>query len=138
MERCTITMKVDTKKINPGNVTACIKFEDSFGGEQSGSPEDFTSKISIGDEICWEAEAKDRQTGDTVTIDKITYEAHTNILGQTELHGDACGKVTGNALHGQAGDEQEYGVYFTVTSGSQPPVQFYVDPKLKIRNTHSS
>lgn len=135
MERCTITMKVDTTKINPGNVTECIKFEDSFGGEQCGSPEDFTSKIKIGDEICWRGKARNEETGDTVTINKIIYEAHTNILGQTELHGDACGNVTGNALHGQTGDEEEYGVYFTVTRGSQPPVQFYVDPKLKIQNS---
>ena len=138
MERCTITMKVDTVNINPGNVTECIKFEDSFGSHQNGSPEDFTSKISIGDEICWMATAKNESTGDTVTIDKITYEAHTNILGQTELRGDACGNVTGNAVHGTVGDEEEYGVYFTVTRGSQPPVQFYIDPKLKVRNKPAS
>lgn len=128
-------MKVDTVNINPGNVTEQVMFEDSFGGHQSGSPEDFTSEISIGNEICWQAIPRDAQTGDTVTIDKITYEADTNILGVTELLCNCQGHVSGNALHGTVGDEQEYGVYFTVTRGTQPPVQFFIDPKLRIQNT---
>ncbi len=133
MGRCIVTLTVDTEQINHNNILQTVTLRDESGATCGSNPEDFTSNIALNDELCWTGKAKNRSTGDTVTIDKITYESETNILGETVLHGDAQGNVLGVAVHGTAGDEEEYGIYFTVTKGCDPPVQYFLDPKLKIQ-----
>ncbi len=92
------------------------------------------TELAINDEAFWTGRPEDRSTGDTVSIDKITYESGTNILGETELNADAQGDVLGVAVHGLVDDEQKYGIYFTVSKGSNPPTQYFLDPKLKIHD----
>lgn len=134
MARCTVTVTVNTEEINHQNILQNVTLSDAQGGSGNQNPEDFTSDIALNDEVFWTGKPSDRSTGDTVTIDKITYVSNTNILGETELNGDPQGDVLGVAVHGSAGDEEEYGIYFTVTKGSETPVQYFLDPKLKIRN----
>ncbi len=133
MTRIVITLTVNTQLINQQNVLQEVSLSDG-SGSSGANPEDFTTELAINDEAFWTGRAEDRSTGDTVTIDKITYESGTNILGETELSGDAQGDVLGVAVHGNVDDEQKYGIYFTVTKGSNPPTQYFLDPKLKLHD----
>lgn len=134
MARITITVSVNTQTINNQNILQNVTLEDDNGGSGSQNPEEFTTPVAISNEVFWTGKPSDRSTGDTVALDQITHVSGTNILGQTELNGDPQGDVLGEAVDGSVDDEQKYGIYFTVTKVAETPVQYFLDPKLKIHD----
>lgn len=128
-----ITMTVDTKKINDGNVAENVFFSDDRDDppQKPGKPEEYVSTVNKGKNVSWVPKAKDDRGGDTVEIVEINVkEGKGNWkLLEDKPHrgnsGETVAKVRGQSIDG----EDAYYVKFRIKGREH---DFIVDPKLKM------
>lgn len=124
-----ITVKVDTKNINPGNKNKHVTFTDNRGGyQQDGQPENFLSKVSKNMKVIWEGESVNRT--DTVEIIEVSRNAAkggVEILEKSKNKGKD-GKVEAKVKDYEVEGEEIYDIKFTINGGTA----FTIDPKLQM------
>lgn len=131
----TITLEVDTAKINEHNKNNFVSFSDDRGkGHKSipGEPAKFVSKIDQGMQVIWEGKPKDASTGDTVKIESITKESGPDLL-QTIGKPDK-GVITAVVKSTHIDGEEKYKIEFEVIYKDKPSKTLTIDPKLEMTN----
>ena len=126
----TITLTVDTAKIQPGKVDDYISFSDGQEHPKGQKPEEFTSEVKKNMEVEWIGIPKDEKSGDLVTIKKVNWEKDAKILREKDHHGNK-GKVKARVKEEHVPGEEKYSLHFSVTYKDQKTQNFPpIDPKL--------
>ena len=121
----TITLNVDTSvNLTPQNVDSYCNF-----GQSSGSNEDYTTDVSVGDTVTWQGQSSTQPTV-TVNITKIQYDGGSDVFGVSVLNGSGDPEtVAGTTQNDTGGDDETYSIFFTVSNQNGT---FHIDPKIQV------
>lgn len=124
MANQTITLYVNTSvNLTPQNVDTYCNF-----GQSSGTNEDFTTDVNVGDTVTWEGSAT--AGSGTVNIEKVQYEGGSDVFGTSVLDGTGSPKtVNGTVANDTGGDEETYTILFSVSNQNGT---FRIDPKIQV------
>jgi hypothetical protein len=121
----TVTLNVDTSvNLTPQNVDTYCNF-----GQSSGSNEDFTTDVNVGDTVTWTGQSS-TQPAVTVNITKIQYDGGSDVFGASVLNGTGSPEtVEGTVENDTGGDEETYTIFFNVSNQNGT---FHIDPKILV------
>jgi len=123
----TITLHVDTEKINMTNVEKTC----NFGQDPNIPNEVYTIDVSVRDTIVWVGKSKNNK--DVVHVKKIIYSSGTNFFDRKKLR-DKDGVVTGVVIINEPDAYEKYEIEFKVKrNGEWLDDTFPIDPKLRMR-----
>ncbi len=125
MANQTVTLNVDTSvNLTPQNVDDYSNF-----GQPSGTNEDFTTDVNVGDTVTWTGQSS-TQPSVTVNITKIQYDGGSDVFGTPVLGGTGSPEtVVGTVENDTGGDEETYTIFFTVSNQNGT---FHIDPKILV------
>ena len=132
----TITLYVDTDKINETNIDSTC----NFGQTNGVSNADYTTVVTFGDEITWVGISSSSPDTDIVKIKKIKYESGAEILTKkVNRNSWFSPKVRGKVnikdrLDLTKENKEKYSIEFKVKGKTG---RFIIDPKLQIGDTIS-
>lgn len=131
----TITLEVDTARINEHNKDNFVTFKDNRGKDHKsnpGEPELFLSRIDVGMQVIWDGKPTDASTGDTVKIKSITKESGPDLL-QT-IGPPNKGVLTAVVKNTHIDGKEKYKIEFEVIYKDKSSKTFPIDPKLEMTN----
>jgi plastocyanin len=125
MANHNVTLFVDTSvNLNPQNVDSYTNF-----GQASGTNENFTTTVNVGDTVTWKGESSTQPTV-TVSITKIQYNGGSEVFQASVLDGSGSpATVVGTIESDTGGEEEEYTLSFTVSNQNGT---FNIDPKIQV------
>lgn len=126
-----IILSVDTENIVVRNLNEYCDF-----GQDSGTNEEYTITVEVGDTIIWKGVPRSI-AGDIVNITAINYEGGENIFGQNVIRGNGATPeiVTAVAQRTTPDDAPyKYRLQFTVIhNGEKRGGTFNIDPFIKVK-----
>ena len=127
-KKIEITLIVDVDSIDSSNLDQTC----SFGQPADISNEDYTTGVSIGDEVKWKVEVKDGSKG-SAKLSKFKHDNGKKFFNKDTI-GARSGKIKGKIESGSGsiGDTEKYTLEFEVKKKNGARETFSIDPKLKL------
>ncbi len=130
MANDNVILFVDTSvNLNPQNVDQYCNF-----GQASGTNEDYTTTVNVGDTVTWSGRSSSLQPPNSppvsVSITKIQYDGGSEVFQDSVLNGTGNPQtVTGTVQNNTGGEDETYTIFFTVSNQNGT---FHIDPKIQV------
>ncbi len=126
-KKIDLVLIVETDIITQDNISETCRFENQADGT---SIIDYTTLVNIGDEIKWKAREAEGNRA-SVKLEKFKHERGSKFFNKDSIP-VSFGRIKGTIVQGSPNDEEKYMLVIKVKKSGGDPIEYFIDPKLKM------